>query len=261
MKTDATQAARRPAWRVLLWPTIAAVAGLAVLTGLGTWQLQRLAWKEGLIAQVGERLDLAPVAAPGPEEWSGFDTSRWDYRPVSLFGRFLPGELYYYIALGNAKGPLGGPGYLVYAPFETADGFVVMVNRGFVPDGKRLPEERPGSEAPSGDLEVKGLLRRAEVPNFLSVEPDLAERIWFVREPERMAGSLGVQGVAVAPYSVDLDAAGTPDGGMPQAGETIVSFTNNHLQYAGTWFGLAAVLAVMYVVFARSRLASERRRS
>ncbi|MBA5778387.1 SURF1 family protein [Stappia sp. F7233] len=233
---------------------MAAALGFAVLLSLGIWQVQRLAWKESLIARVNERLDLAPVALPGPGQWAEFDTDRWDYRAVAAEGRFLPGELYYYIALGKANGPLNGPGYFVYSPFETEQGFVVMVNRGFVPDGQRLPEARPGSDAPSGEVRISGLLRRAEVPNYLSVEPDLAKRIWFVREPERMADSLGVSGLAVAPYAVDLGADATLSGGLPQAGETIVSFTNNHLQYAGTWFGLAAVLLVMYALFVRSRL-------
>lgn len=255
MTISAAQAGRRRAiWRIVFWPTFATVFAFVVLAGLGFWQLDRLAWKEGLIEQVNSRLGLSPVDAPGPSEWTNFDVEFWDFRPVAVSGHFLPGEAYYYIAVTEPKGAFGGPGYFLYAPFLTDAGFAVMVNRGFVPDGKRLPESRPGSAAPLGPLTLTGLLRRAEVPNFLSVAPDLVKNMWFVREPIRMAESLGVAGVDVAPYAIDLTAEATPPGGLPQAGETIVSFRNNHLQYAVTWFGLALVLLGVYVAFLRSRL-------
>ena len=97
---------------------------------------------------VEERIDLAPVDPPGPDAWAGIDEDAWDYRPVRLTGRFLDGEVYYYLALTEPRGTFGGPGYLVYAPFRTEAGPVVMVNRGFVPEARRLPETRPGSDGP-----------------------------------------------------------------------------------------------------------------
>lgn len=255
MGTDPVPSGAPGALRRLLWPLVAALLVLAVLLALGSWQVARLNWKLDLIERVEQRVDDAPVAAPGPAEWSALTDDGWDYRPVKVTGRFLPGELYYYIALADPKGPLGGPGYLVYAPFAAREGYVVLVNRGFVPDRQRLPETRPGSAAPEGELTIEGLWRRNERGNFATVEADEKSGIWFVRESAKMAESLGVEGtLPVAPYTIDARASLTPPSGLPQAGETLVSFTNNHLQYAVTWFGLAAVLVVIFVVFARGQL-------
>ncbi|MXN66111.1 SURF1 family protein [Stappia sp. GBMRC 2046] len=233
---------------------MAATIAFAILVSLGSWQVQRLAWKENLIESVKARRDREPVPAPGPDHWHSFDENRWDYTPVTLTGRFLPGELYYFISLSMPNGPYSGPGYFVFNPFLTDKGWVAMVNRGFVPQDRWLPAQRPASSAPpEGAVTIEGLLRRPEHPNFLSYEPDLQKQVWFVREPERMARSLGVENPDIAPYAVDLFADSAEPDALPRGGETIVSFRNNHLQYAGTWFGLAAVLLVVYIAFVRSR--------
>ena len=253
MTSDTIRQDRKAAWRQLLWPSVAAAIGFAVLVSLGAWQVERLAWKEDLIESVNLRLDKEPVPAPGPGMWSDFDEAAFDYTPVRLSGHYLPGEAYYFISLSQPNGPYAGPGYFVLNPFLTGEGWVVMVNRGFVPHDMRLPAARPGSSPPLGEVEIDGLLRRPEHPNFLSYEPDLDKQVWFVREPQRMAQSLGVKAADIAPYAIDLFAGeGEPDM-LPRGGETIVTFRNNHLQYAGTWFGLAAVLVVVYLAFVRSR--------
>ncbi|WP_208984949.1 SURF1 family protein [Stappia sp. TSB10GB4] len=255
-----SNAARRPARRRLLLPGLVAFVVFCALMALGTWQVMRLQWKLALIERVEERLGLAPVDLPGPQAWAGLDEDAWDYRPVRLSGRFLDGEVYYYLALTEPRGPLGGPGYLVYAPFRTDAGPVVMVNRGFVPEARRLPESRPGSEPPgsevsgavSGEVEITGLWRRDERGNMFTLDADPKTRVWFVREAPKMAASLGIDDAPLAPFSVDLRAEATPEGGLPQAGETIVSFRNNHLQYAVTWYGLGLVLIGVFIAFARS---------
>lgn len=249
-------AAQRAARRGVVVPLVFAAAALAILLALGTWQVNRLQWKLDLIERVESRVDAPPVPMPGPSDWPGLTDEAWDYRPVTVTGRFLPGELYYYLALSAPRGPLGGPGYLVYQPFATVDGAVVMVNRGFVPDGRRLPEARPGSAAPEGEVTLTGLWRRDERGNMMTLAPDLEDRIWFVRDAREMAAALGVAGAPVAPFTIDLAAGFTPPAGLPQAGETIVSFTNNHLQYAVTWYGLAAVLIAVTAIFLRRRLAA-----
>lgn len=254
MTTDTAPQAKNPVWRQVLWPSLAAAIAFAVLVSLGTWQVERLAWKENLIESVNARRDEEPVPAPGSGHWRSFDEEQWDYTPVTLSGRYLPGELYYFISLSMPNGPYAGPGYFVLNPFLTEEGWVVMVNRGFVPHEMRLPESRPGTTPPEGAVAIEGLLRRPEQPNFLSYEPDMKKQVWFVREPRRMAQSLDVETADVAPYAVDLFAdKGAPDA-LPRGGETIVTFRNNHLQYAGTWFGLAAVLVAVYIVFIANRL-------
>ncbi len=247
---------QKPAWRRLLWPTVAVIPAFVLLVGLGVWQLDRLGQKRALIEAVDQRITEAPVEAPGPDAWGSFDAAAWDYRPVAVRGRFLPGELYYYSALSQPQGRFGGPGYFVLAPFRTSDGWIVLINRGFVPDSMRDPAARLGSEPPDADIAVEGLLRRPEQPNVLTPAPDLGKRIWFARTPDAMARSLGLRDAPIAPYTIDAGAEATPAGGLPQAGETVVRFSNNHLQYALTWFGLAAVLVAVFIAFARTRLQS-----
>lgn len=260
MTSNAPSAPAPAAKRRLLLPGLVAFVVFCALMALGTWQVMRLQWKLALIERVEERLDLAPVEPPGPEAWAGIDEDAWDYRPVRLTGKFLDGEVYYYLALTEPHGTFGGPGYLVYAPFRTDAGPVVMVNRGFVPEARRLPETRPGSEPPGsaagaetgGAVEIIGLWRRDERGNMFTLDADPKTQVWFVREAPKMAASLGINDAPVAPFSVDLRAEATPAGGLPQAGETIVSFRNNHLQYAVTWYGLGLVLIGVFIAFARS---------
>ncbi len=218
------------------------VGAFAVLIGLGTWQLQRLAWKEALIAAASERPHAAAVAPPGPDAWPTFAIDDWNYRRVRLAGRFGPREAYAWTVLGEPKGgDFSGAGYFVVAPFTLADGGVVLVNRGFVPDDRKDPASRPQSAPPDGEVTLEGIVRRDDPPSFVTPTPDPATGIWFTRDIATMGDYLGVAG-PLAPFSVDLVASETPPGGLPQAGESQISFTNSHLQYALTWYGLAAAL-------------------
>nr|WP_211110406.1 SURF1 family protein [Acuticoccus mangrovi] len=219
------------------------VGAFAVLIGLGTWQVQRLAWKEALIAAATERPVAAPVAAPGPATWPSFDFDRWDYRRVSLTGRFDPGEVHAFWVLSDQRGPLSGPGYAVIVPFTTVDGWHVLVNRGFVPEEKEDPATRPGSAPPDGTVTIEAILRRDDPPNFVTPAPDLDARRFYSRDIAAIAAAFGLPGDDTAPYQLDLVAEETPAGGLPQAGESRITFPNNHLQYAVTWYGLALCLA------------------
>ncbi|MEW5420406.1 SURF1 family protein [Amorphus sp. 3PC139-8] len=238
-------------WRSLLWPTLLTVIALAILIALGNWQVRRLAWKEGLIAAAESRSVAAPVAAPGPSTWPSFDMDEWIYQRVAATGHFEDGEIHVYMALTEPNGPLGGPGYLVFAPFTTRDGWTLLVDRGFVPLERKDPATRPGP--PAGDVTIHGLIRKGETPAFFSPDPNLEKNEWLVRDIPAMSRTLGQAPDEVAPYYVSLTADMTPAGGVPQAGETPLTFANSHLQYAVTWYGLAAVLVCIYAVFAVRR--------
>jgi len=244
--------------RKLLIPTLAACAALAVLLNLGFWQLDRLAWKENLIRQVEEGVAAAPVPAPGPSVWDGLSEAD-DYRHVELRGRYLSGTVFYYTALADAAGPLSGPGVMVYTPFRAEAGWVVLVNRGFLPQGLSPELREEALAVPSGDRPLTGLLRLGEKPNWTTPAPDQGDRIWFARDTTDMGAALNVPASDLAPYSVDLDAAHTPGVGLPQAGETVVRFKNDHLGYALTWFGLAATLVGVFLTYAASILWPRRR--
>lgn len=245
--------------RKLIFPTIATLIALAILLNLGFWQLNRLAWKEALIDRVKAGVSSPPVSAPGPTEWMTLSEDD-DYRRVEVNGAFQKGSAYYYTALTDPVGAIGGPGLMVYVPFKSDEGWTVFINRGFLPQGLDDNLRAEALDLPEGEVTLTGLLRLSEKPNWTTPEPDENDLIWFARDTASMAELLGVDATGLAPYSVDLDAAFTPAAGMPQAGETIVRFKNDHLGYALTWFGLAATLVGVYLTWAASVLWPRKRR-
>ncbi|WP_420411952.1 SURF1 family protein [Roseibium sp.] len=237
----------------LVIPSLAAIVGLTILLNLGFWQVRRLAEKEVLIEQVEAGLLAAPVAAPAPADWGRLSDVD-DYRRVTVTGQFKDDHVLYYISLSDPVGTFGGPGEMVYSPFETDAGWTVLVNRGFLPYG--LPEDRKkiALTPPAGDQTLTGLLRLSEAPVWTTPEPDLNARMWFARDTDAMAKSMGVDLKGLAPFSIDAEQQFTPPGGLPQAGETLVRFKNDHLGYALTWFGLAATLIGVFLAYAATLL-------
>ena len=124
----------RTGWRSLLWPGVFTVLVMAALVGLGVWQLQRLAWKEAILARIHARISASPVAPPPEAEWPGFDPETQDYRHVRVSGIFAHDrEALVFRASANGKPGFDGPGFLVLTPLALADGTSIIVNRGFVP--------------------------------------------------------------------------------------------------------------------------------
>ncbi|WP_209016117.1 SURF1 family protein [Roseibium sp. RKSG952] len=248
----------RSAWRRVLWPALATLVCLAILLNLGFWQLDRLAWKDDLIAKVAADVNKPPVPAPDPQNWAAADAAAYDYLHVKLTGHFESGAALYYTSLTKPNGHFDGPGYMVYAPFQTEGGWVVMVNRGFVPQGLSEADMSAILQPPSGSVGLTGLLRLSEKPNWTTPAPNPDTRIWFARDTDAMADALGIPPARLAPYSIDLDAGFTPASGLPQAGETVVRFKNDHLGYALTWFGLAATLLGVFLTYALAILRPSR---
>ncbi len=244
--------------RRLLWPAVATAAGLAILVSLGVWQVQRLHWKEGLIARVEAGLAAQPVPAPGPDAWPGLDLSDLQYQPLAVTGHYLNDEeIFVNETLTEPHGALGGYGFFVMTPFVTDDGWVVYVNRGFVPREHKDLATRPGSEI-AGETTVVGPARQPRRRAWFMPGDDVAGNEWFSRDPALFAAAQGRSPASVAPYYIDARFDPSLPDGLPQGGETIVSFPNNHLQYAITWFGLAAGLAGVFGVFAWGRLRNAR---
>jgi surfeit locus 1 family protein len=239
--------------RRLIAPAIAGLVVFAILCSLGVWQWQRLGWKEALIAQVDARLKQAPVPAPGPADWAKLDLNDSDFTPVTVSGTFLNDhEAHLYATLSDPKGPLRGVGWWVFVPFRTDAGWIVYVNRGFVPDANRLPSTRPASLI-NGHTTVTGLFRKPETPGMFQAKTVAGSDQWFARQPAKFAAAAGLDAASLAPYSIDADATQNA-GGLPQGGETLVVFPNNHLQYVITWFGLALALVGVFIAYARGVL-------
>jgi surfeit locus 1 family protein len=231
--------------RAIIWPTVFAGGAFLVLLSLGTWQVERLHWKEGLVAA-----RHTAVAAPAIDLPRSADAVRgMDYRHVRASGTFL-NDRELYLGATSAE---GRPGYHIVTPLRLEDGAIVLVDRGFVPAEKRAPEGRAAGEI-SGVTTVNGLLRLPldRKPYWFLPENSAERNYWFYVDPPAMAKAARVEGVL--PFYIDADAAPNP-GGLPVGGQTRLDLPNDHLQYAITWYALAAGLLGVYVVFIRRRLA------
>jgi len=239
-------------WKPLVAPGLATLAALALLIGLGVWQLQRLAWKEALIGAVAERARAAPTDLPPESDWPALNPADYEYRHVRLSGVYdIASQVLVFRALEQPRGRYGGQGYLVMTPLRLAGGAAVLVNRGFVPQDQRPQDQRPQTlAARPGQAVVTGLMRSSEPRNAFTPADDPARGQWYSRDVGAIAAALGL--ARAAPFSIDAD-AGAP-GELPQGGETILAFPNNHLEYALTWFGLALALAGVFAAYAFASL-------
>lgn len=244
---------RRARFRALIVPGLCAIAVLAVLISLGVWQLQRLAWKEALIARVAARMQMSfAPPAPAENQWPNVNAVDDEYRRVRVTGTFRHDrEALVYALLSEPKGKFSGPGYWVLTPIETAGGALLFVNRGFVPLDRKDPAMR-GEGQVAGIVTVTGLLRLPEGRSWFTPADDPARHLWQARDPAAIAKAYGL--AHAAPFFIDADSTPNP-GGLPQGGETKLVFPNRHLEYAITWFGLAFALVAVFVVFARKQLA------
>ena len=234
----------RRSWLGLLAPALLA---FSLLIGLGIWQIQRKAWKEGLIASLTERLAVPPEALPPAKTWPQLDQTGDEYRRVEFTATFDNTREALVFASATAFRPdVTGPGYWVFAPARLADGSVVMVNRGFVPDGRQDPKSRPGGQV-TGPVDIAGAMRWPDTRHWFTPNDDPAHNLWFARDPVAIAAAKNTG--PVAPFYVEQEAPVPPDG-LPQPGKLVVSLPDNHLQYAITWFGLAAVLAGVFISWA-----------
>ncbi|HUJ47684.1 MAG TPA: SURF1 family protein [Rhizomicrobium sp.] len=214
------------------------LALFASFTALGVWQLQRLQWKLGLIAQVNANLHAPPISSA---EAFRLGAKGAQYHRVALAGRFDNSkETYVYTT--NAA---GDPVYHVIAPFTLDDGRALMVDRGAVPERLRDPQTRAAGQR-NGEQHVAGVWRVPDARGYFTPPPDLAHRIWFSRDVSAMAKLDGVK--LSAPVIVEADAAPNP-GGWPKGGQTVVTFRNDHLQYAITWFAMAAIVFFGWIAF------------
>ncbi len=222
-------------------PWLALVMGALVfiiLIGLGSWQVERLRWKEALLATIDQRVRSEPVTVPQLAKLFA-ETGDVDYWPVSATGVFDHAKEQHFFATHE-----GATGYFVYTPLVQARGETVLVNRGFVPFDLKDPARRSEGQV-KGEVTITGLARNplAEKPSFIVPDNDPAKNIYYWKDLSLMARQIGLsRGDALVAFFIDADATPNP-GGLPKGGVTIIDLPNNHLQYAATWYGLAATLA------------------
>jgi surfeit locus 1 family protein len=236
--------------RGLVVPSIVVLAALAVLLALGTWQLERKAWKEALIATLDQRLAAAPADVPARPAWDRLDRDEMEFRRVTFSAEFLRGQEALVYTSGSAlRSDVSGPGYWVFTPARLKDGSRVVVNRGFVPEGRQDPASRAAGQV-AGMSEIVGALRWPEPRGLFTPADDPARNLWFVRDHLAMAAAKNWG--PVAPFFVDQEAP-APPGGLPSVAKIAPHLRNDHLQYAFTWYALAVVLAAVFLLWLRSR--------
>ncbi len=223
--------------------TAAALAALAILCSLGSWQMQRLAWKTELIAKTEARLSAAPM--PLDEALRRAEAGEdLEYQPV-----YADGVYRLDLAALVFGAHEGKPGAWVFTPFERSAG-VIYVNRGFAPQDGAADAAKAG---PAAAVRVEGLFRSAEVKRGLerALAPvdQQADNLYFARDPERLAAAHSLDVPAYYIESFGRESAAP----WPRGGLTRVEFPNRHLEYALTWFGLAGALVAVFLAFSFRR--------
>ncbi|MDE2230099.1 MAG: SURF1 family protein [Alphaproteobacteria bacterium] len=240
----ARRRARGAVRRSLLWPSVWAAVGFVLLIGLGTWQVQRLHWKEGLIAARQASFQLPP--APPPPSLAA--AQRLEYHAVRAAGRFLNDREMPVAAIAAD----GAAGYDIVTPFALDNGKVLLVDRGFVPTALKAPDTRRAGEI-QGPTTVTGPLRLdLGRPSWFTPDNQPARNEWYFIDVGAMAVTVAPH-VDVLPYYIDADATPNP-GGWPKGGQTAIDLPNHHLSYAITWYALAAGLVQIYAIFIRRQL-------
>ena len=219
-----------------LIPTLMTIPAIILMVGLGVWQLERLAWKEGLIEMRESRMNAAPVTDIAKIKLPG-DT----FRRVSVTGTFLHDKEMYLVA----RSLRGNVGYHITTPLRLADGSIVMVNRGWVPSGRKEASARAEGQV-AGEVTITGIIRGDDRRGWFTPDNAPHDNTWFTVTSKEMAASSGLDNVR--PWHVVADEAKNP-GGFPIGGQRPPALPNNHLQYVITWFSLAATLAVIWFLY------------
>ncbi len=224
---------------------IASGIGVAILVALGGWQIARLQWKNGIVAQIEARRGAPVTSLPPTAQWPELKPDDYEYRHVAANGAFEPNRTALVYRGGAANSAGEGPGYLLLTPLRLPNDDLVIVNRGFVP----LAEAAAARDAvPKGAVVVSGLMRSPETRNAFTPADDPAKGVWYTRDPASIAARFGV--TRVAPFTIDADADPKAQS-WPRPGTTVIDIPNNHLSYALTWWGLALALIGVTVAYVR----------
>ncbi len=226
-------------WRRLAAPGIAAFITFWLLIALGVWQLHRLKWKEGILAEI----HLAAISAPIP-----LPAHPTPFEKVSLAGRWIPGKaaLYGDEVHDSPHGPIAGGEIIM--PFQQPDGRITLVDLGWVPEQKPAPLPEP-----AGPASAVGYLHAPIAPGWFAGTDDPADGLYYTLNSQKIAAGMGLANVT--PYIlIAMGPLPPPGSALPQPAQALPTPPNNHYQYALTWFGFALVLVFEFIFFARKRL-------
>jgi cytochrome oxidase assembly protein ShyY1 len=229
---------------------------VAIFIGLGVWQLQRRAEKHALIAALDARVTTAPVALPPPSEWGRLNATADEFRRVTFTATYakLPDAMVY--SAGSAvREDVSGPGTWAFLPARLPSGETVVIDAGFVANTmqERSVEDRATAKLVTGEpVTLIGYLRFSESAGLFTPAENRDKRLWFTRDHLAMARALGWG--EVAPFYIDLETP-VPDNGIPKPGPLTPHLRDDHMQYAITWFSLAAAVLIAFAAWVRGRRA------
>lgn len=225
-------------FRPSLWLTIFTVISFIILCGLGIWQMQRLQWKEGLIAEIDAGRGAPPASLPSRLA----NAPDWRFRMVTVTGRFL----HHAESHRTGKAENGRVGYRIFTPLQRTGAETIMIERGWVPETLKAPSSRTESLV-DGDVTVTGMVRLPDERNSFTPADDVVGNLWFAVDPRAMGAAAGV----TVPGWYVVDETSTLD--WPRAGPSELHLRNNHLGYAVTWFSLAIALLVIWLIMGLRR--------
>jgi surfeit locus 1 family protein len=215
----------------LVFLILIGLGGVAILISLGTWQMQRLAWKEGVIADINARITAAPVELP-----SSPDPAKDAYLPIKAKGLLSGDTIRVLVSQKDV-----GAGYRLITGFET-NGARVLVDRGFV------AVDDKGIATPDVPVIVTGNLQWPQETDGYTPDPDIENNIWFARDVPALAAALNTREVLIVARNLSAD-----DPIVAPLPVDTARIPNDHLQYAITWFSLAAIWLAMSVLFLMRR--------
>ncbi len=224
-------------FRPLFWLTIVAVPVLVSLVALGTWQLQRLQWKNDIISSFEARSEASPMRPPAAI------SSESEFQRLAIVGEFLHDKEIYL----TGRTYEGNAGFHVVTPLVMADRRVILVNRGWVSESYRDRATRKFSLV-DGEVVVDAILRLPNEKGYFVPKNDPVAGFWFTLVPAEVAQYLGFQDSIITSYYADaLRAKDVLT--LPIGAKTELNLRNAHLSYALTWYGIALSLIGVYAAF------------
>tara|TARA_Y100000588_G_C13981018_1_gene807202 strand:+ start:56 stop:781 length:726 start_codon:yes stop_codon:yes gene_type:complete len=226
-----------PKVQLNLWMTVTALPVFLVLIGLGTWQLERLKWKEKIISERMQRFS-APILSIGDIQKQ--QLPNFEFRRIRVGGRYLHARE----MLVVNKVWRGQPGFHLITPFKTNVGGSLLVNRGWVP--MDWPEKYSAKAQSEATLELTGNIRLDSRNNLWIPDNEPNKNVWFFVDVEQMAAQADLKDYH--PYLIELR-SNKKSVGYPKAQLSRLNVRNKHFEYALTWYALAVTLFIIFVAF------------
>jgi cytochrome oxidase assembly protein ShyY1 len=228
---------------------------VVLFTGLGVWQLQRRVEKHALIAALTERLAATPDSLPPASQWGLLTQARDEFRRVHFSATYeAQPDVMVYSSGSAIREDISGPGTWAFMPARLSGGETIVINAGFVQNtmqDRALQDRAVTSLITNKPAMLTGYIRFPETAGMLTAKENVGKRLWFTRDHLAMARTLGWgEGRLVAPFYIDLESP-APASGVPKPGPLDVHLKDDHMQYAITWFTLAAAVVIAFGVWLR----------